>query len=144
MRLTEYTVRSISFLDWRHDCLSPSRTQPVVKTSWRMLTHNSTEYCWTHVSIIVFLTYGYASILVPLHPHHRLDSQTQTNQAVFKLQAAIGDFFRNYLSSQGFVEIHSPKMNGAASESGASVFKISYFKGRSKLPIALPSISLNT
>lgn len=55
--------------------------------------------------------------------------QTQTNQAVFKLQHAISHLFRDYLDSQGFTEIHSPKLQGAATESGASVFKVNYFKG---------------
>jgi aspartyl-tRNA synthetase len=59
--------------------------------------------------------------------------QTQTNQAVFKLQAAIGDLFRTFLNARGFIEIHSPKLQGAATESGASVFKVSYFKGLSTL-----------
>ncbi|KAI0304871.1 aspartyl-tRNA synthetase [Russula brevipes] len=58
-----------------------------------------------------------------------VDLRTQTNQAIFKLQSAIGTFFREYLDSQGFIEIHSPKLQGAATESGASVFKVSYFKG---------------
>ncbi|KAG7450457.1 aspartyl-tRNA synthetase [Guyanagaster necrorhizus] len=58
-----------------------------------------------------------------------LDLRTQTNQAVFKLQAAVGDLFREHLSAKGFIEIHSPKLQGAATESGASVFKVSYFKG---------------
>ena len=55
--------------------------------------------------------------------------QTQTNQAVFKLQHAISHLFREYLDGQGFIEIHSPKLQGAATESGASVFQVSYFKG---------------
>ncbi|THV04890.1 aspartate-tRNA ligase [Dendrothele bispora CBS 962.96] len=58
-----------------------------------------------------------------------VDLRTQTNQAIFKLQAAIGDLFREILGSNGFIEIHSPKLQGAATESGASVFKVSYFKG---------------
>ncbi|KAF8640837.1 hypothetical protein AX17_000486 [Amanita inopinata Kibby_2008] len=62
-----------------------------------------------------------------------VDLRTQTNQAVFKLQAAIGDLFRNYLSASGFIEIHSPKLQGAATESGASVFKVNYFKGNAFL-----------
>ncbi|TFL06520.1 hypothetical protein BDV98DRAFT_559551 [Pterulicium gracile] len=62
-----------------------------------------------------------------------VDLRTQTNQAVFKLQSAIGDLFRGYLSSQGFIEIHSPKLQGAATESGASVFKVGYFKGNAFL-----------
>ncbi|KAF9654373.1 aspartate-tRNA ligase [Thelephora ganbajun] len=58
-----------------------------------------------------------------------VDLRTQTNQAVFKIQAAIGDLFREFLSSKGFVEIHSPKLQGSATESGATVFKVNYFKG---------------
>ncbi|KAH7915832.1 aspartyl-tRNA synthetase [Hygrophoropsis aurantiaca] len=62
-----------------------------------------------------------------------IDLRTQTNQAIFKLQHAIGDLFREYLNGQGFIEIHSPKLQGAATESGASVFKVSYFKGNAFL-----------
>ncbi|KAF8216172.1 hypothetical protein K438DRAFT_2107385 [Mycena galopus ATCC 62051] len=60
-------------------------------------------------------------------------NRTPTNQAVFKLQSAIGDLFRQFLNSNGFLEIHSPKLQGAATESGASVFKVSYFKGNAFL-----------
>ncbi|KZP31283.1 aspartyl-tRNA synthetase [Athelia psychrophila] len=62
-----------------------------------------------------------------------LDLRTQTNQAVFKLQAVIGELFREHLVKAGFMEIHSPKIQGAATESGASVFKIGYFKGEAFL-----------
>ena len=62
-----------------------------------------------------------------------IDLRTHTNQAIFKLQSAIGDLFRGYLNSQGFIEIHSPKLQGAATESGASVFKVGYFKGNAFL-----------
>ncbi|KAI9572916.1 hypothetical protein HD554DRAFT_2035922 [Boletus coccyginus] len=55
--------------------------------------------------------------------------QTVTNQSIFKLQHAIGDLFRSYLNSSGFIEIHTPKLQGVATESGASVFKVDYFKG---------------
>ncbi|KAF8581666.1 aspartyl-tRNA synthetase [Ramaria rubella] len=58
-----------------------------------------------------------------------LDLRTQTNQAIFSLQAATTELFGSFLRSQGFIEIHSPKLQGAATESGASVFKVSYFKG---------------
>ncbi|KAF9229342.1 aspartyl-tRNA synthetase [Gyrodon lividus] len=61
------------------------------------------------------------------------DLRTVTNQAIFKLQHAIGDFFRSYLDNSGFIEIHSPKLQGAATESGASVFKVDYFKGNAYL-----------
>ena len=61
---------------------------------------------------------------------HVLFLQTPTNQSVFVLQAGVTRLFREYLESQKFVEIHSPKLQGAATESGASVFKVAYFKGK--------------
>lgn len=35
--------------------------------------------------------------------------------------------FRTYLDSKGFIEVHTPKLQGAATESGASVFEVNYF-----------------
>ncbi|KAJ7597094.1 hypothetical protein C8J56DRAFT_851040 [Mycena floridula] len=72
----------------------------------------------------------YNRVLLDTRLNNRVvDLRTQTNQAIFKIQSGIGDLFREFLSSKGFIEIHSPKLQGAATESGASVFKVSYFKG---------------
>lgn len=57
-----------------------------------------------------------------------IDLRTVTNQAIFRVQAAVCRLFRDYLISQNFTEIHSPKLLGAASEGGANVFKVSYFQ----------------
>jgi aspartyl-tRNA synthetase len=46
---------------------------------------------------------------------------------VFRIQAAVCQAFRTFLNEQGFIEIHTPKLLGGASESGASVFKVDYF-----------------
>ncbi|KAJ3561855.1 hypothetical protein NP233_g9937 [Leucocoprinus birnbaumii] len=62
-----------------------------------------------------------------------IDLRTQTNHAIFRLQAGISELFREYLHANRFTEIHSPKLQGAATESGASVFKVQYFKGNAYL-----------
>ncbi|CAE6419041.1 unnamed protein product [Rhizoctonia solani] len=62
-----------------------------------------------------------------------LDLRTQTSQSIFVMQSAVTDLFRQSLQAQGFIEIHSPKLQGAATESGASVFKVDYFKGKAFL-----------
>ncbi|PWN27044.1 aspartyl-tRNA synthetase [Jaminaea rosea] len=62
-----------------------------------------------------------------------LDLRTTTNQAIFRVQHGISKLFREYLEQREFVEIHTPKLQGAATESGASVFKVSYFKGNAFL-----------
>ncbi|KAH8431875.1 aspartyl-tRNA synthetase, cytoplasmic [Aspergillus melleus] len=56
-----------------------------------------------------------------------LDLRTPTSQSIFRIQSAIGNLFRFALDGQGFIEIHSPKLQGSATESGASVFGVNYF-----------------
>lgn len=56
-----------------------------------------------------------------------LDLRTTTSQAIIRVQAAVSGIFRSYLDTQDFIEIHTPKLQGGATESGASVFKLDYF-----------------
>lgn len=45
----------------------------------------------------------------------------------FKIQEGIVRAFRDYLYSQGFTEIHTPKIGARGAEGGANLFKFSYF-----------------
>jgi aspartyl-tRNA synthetase len=56
-----------------------------------------------------------------------MDLRTPTTQALFRIQAGVGMLFREYLSKEGFIEIHTPKLIAGASEGGANVFKMKYF-----------------
>ncbi|CAN8014481.1 unnamed protein product [Ixodes persulcatus] len=62
-----------------------------------------------------------------------LDLRTPANQAIYRLQAGVCSLFRESLAARGFVEIHTPKIISAASEGGANVFEVSYFKGSAYL-----------
>eukprot|EP00079_Xenopus_tropicalis_P030000 XP_012825721.1 PREDICTED: aspartate--tRNA ligase, cytoplasmic isoform X1 [Xenopus tropicalis] len=57
-----------------------------------------------------------------------IDLRTSTSQAVFGLQSGVCQLFRETLTQKGFVEIQTPKIISAASEGGANVFTVSYFK----------------
>ena len=60
--------------------------------------------------------------------HNRvIDLRTTASQSIFRIQSGICYFFRQNLHNEGFIEIHTPKLQGGASESGASVFKVQYF-----------------
>lgn len=48
-------------------------------------------------------------------------------RAVFKLQEGICRAFEEYLLSQRFTQIHSPKIVEAGAEGGANIFKLDYF-----------------
>ena len=48
-------------------------------------------------------------------------------RSVFKIQEAIVRGFRDYLQSQDFTEIHTPKIVHAGAEGGSNIFKLDYF-----------------
>lgn len=56
-----------------------------------------------------------------------IDTRTPANQAIFRIQAGVCQLFREFFQKHNFIEIHTPKMIGGASESGSSVFKLDYF-----------------
>ncbi|XP_067687206.1 aspartate--tRNA ligase, cytoplasmic-like isoform X1 [Haliotis asinina] len=62
-----------------------------------------------------------------------IDLRTQTNQALFRVQMGVCRHFRQHLEQNGFVEIHTPKIISAASEGGANVFEVTYFKTKAYL-----------
>ncbi|KAL0233906.1 hypothetical protein PCE1_002411 [Barthelona sp. PCE] len=55
------------------------------------------------------------------------DLRVPTNLAIFKIQAMIGQLFREFLMKNNFLEIHSPKIIGGSSEGGSNVFFLEYF-----------------
>ena len=55
-----------------------------------------------------------------------IDLRIPTNQAIFRIQSAVCQLFREALLSKDFVEIHTPKLLSGASEGGAAVFKVDY------------------
>lgn len=48
-------------------------------------------------------------------------------RAKFKVQEGVVKGFREYLDSQGFTEIHTPKIGSKGAEGGANIFKLEYF-----------------
>lgn len=56
-----------------------------------------------------------------------LDLRTEKNNLMMLVQSAIVDGMRSYLVKENFTEIHTPKLIGAASESGSDVFEVKYF-----------------
>ena len=55
------------------------------------------------------------------------DRRNLRKRAVFKLQEGIVRGFREFLQSQDFTEIHTPKIVAAGAEGGANIFKLDYF-----------------
>ena len=62
-----------------------------------------------------------------------IDLRSDKNILMFKVQTALVRYMREYLYSKDFTEIHTPKMIGAASESGSEVFEVKYFDRKAYL-----------
>jgi nondiscriminating aspartyl-tRNA synthetase len=66
-------------------------------------------------SLDVFLTHAPVGLRAP------------SKQSTFRLYSDLLAGFREYLLARDFVEIHTPKIAGSATEGGANVFKLDYF-----------------
>ncbi|KAK7736679.1 aspartate--tRNA ligase dps1 [Cytospora paraplurivora] len=62
-----------------------------------------------------------------------LDLRHPSNQALFRIRHMVTRKFREVLERDGFIEIQTPKLQPAATESGAEVFKVNYFGRRAFL-----------
>ncbi len=56
-----------------------------------------------------------------------LDLRSPENFLIFQVQTAVEHAMREFWLREGFIEIHSPKLMGTASESGAELFALDYF-----------------
>ena len=62
-----------------------------------------------------------------------VDLRTDKNNLLYKAQTCMIAAMREYCLKQNFVEIHTPKIIAAASESGSDVFELKYFDTKAYL-----------
>ena len=62
-----------------------------------------------------------------------IDLRREKNHLMLKLQTTLTAAMREFLVERGFVEIHTPKLIAAASESGSDVFEVKYFDTKAYL-----------
>ena len=56
-----------------------------------------------------------------------IDLRNPRNTLIRQVESCMIEAMRNYLYENNFTEIHTPKLIGAASESGSDVFEVKYF-----------------
>lgn len=56
-----------------------------------------------------------------------VDIRAPPHGSLMRVQGGVCQLFREFLYTNGFMEIHSPKLVAGASESGATVFQLNYF-----------------
>lgn len=88
----------------------PAETMPIAINKWKMNTSLETRLSLRPVSL-----------------------RNVRERAKFKIQEGIVRGFREFLSSQGFTEVHTPKIVSHGAEGGANVFKLNYFNKKAEL-----------
>ena len=68
-----------------------------------------------------------ASLIDARLDHRWLDLRNDYNANIFRIQSKFVEAMREFLYKNNFIEIHTPKLIGAASESGSEVFEVKYF-----------------
>ena len=82
----------------------PAEPMPIPISKWKMNTSLETKLALRPVSL-----------------------RNVRERAKFKIQEGIVRGFRDYLFTQGFTEIHTPKIGAKSAEGGANLFKLEYF-----------------
>jgi len=62
-----------------------------------------------------------------------IDLRRDKNHLMLEMQTTLTNALRKFLVERNFVEIHTPKLIAAASESGSDVFEVKYFDGNAYL-----------
>ena len=58
-----------------------------------------------------------------------IDLRRDKNHLMYEMQTTLTNAMREFLVERNFIEIHTPKLIAAASESGSDVFEVKYFDG---------------
>ena len=88
----------------------PADTMPIPVNKWKLNTSLETKLAFRPISL-----------------------RNIRERAKFKIQEGIVRGFRDYLFSQGFTEIHTPKIVARGAEGGSNVFKLDYFNKKAEL-----------
>ena len=62
-----------------------------------------------------------------------IDLRRDQNHLMLEMQTTLTNAMREFLVKKNFIEIHTPKLIAAASESGSDVFEVKYFDGKAYL-----------
>lgn len=88
----------------------PAQALPIAVSKWKLNTSLETKLALRPVSL-----------------------RNVRERAKFRIQEGIVRGFRDYLQSQGFTEIHTPKIVARGAEGGSNVFKLDYFNKKAEL-----------
>lgn len=101
---------------------------PKVKLNGMELIPDNIEVTSTNLDELPFNYKDLSTVNLDTRLDYRyIDLRSDKNILMFQVQSTLVRYMREYLYNNKFTEIHTPKIIGAASESGSEVFEIKYF-----------------
>lgn len=88
----------------------PAKTMPIPVSKWKLNTSLETKLNLRPISL-----------------------RNIRERTIFKIQEGLCRAFRDFLFSQGFTEIHTPKIGAKGAEGGSNIFKLDYFNKKAIL-----------
>lgn len=134
------TIQAVMFDKKLLDSLSELSVESVVEVTGEIKeAEQAPDGVEIAVSSLKVLSEAHPELAIPVHEKagetgqekrldwRWIDLRKPRNQLIFKVWTALEEGAREYWTSQNYLQIHSPKLMGTASESGAEVFKVEYF-----------------
>ncbi len=120
--------------------------ESAISISGRVVENPSVRLGGVEIQLAELSVVNAAESPLPLDPFsenvsgidHRLDwrhidLRAPQNRLIFEIQTTVEGAMREYWMQNHFIEIHSPKLMGTASESGAELFALPYFNSTAYL-----------
>lgn len=110
--------------------------ESAISVTGKIVINSDVKMGGMEIEIESIKVYTHASVPLPIAPDSDLELQIDQRQLslrrpfeqlVFRVQTTLEIGMRRYWEQHGFVEIHSPKLMGTPSESGAELFEVPYF-----------------
>ncbi len=126
--------------------ISATPTESVVSVTGTVVDNPIVKLGGLEIQLETYEVIGPAEAPIPLDPTAEalpsidyrldwrfLDMRRPPVTLLFKVQTTAEAAFREYWLKHDFIEIHSPKLMGSPSESGAELFEVQYFETKAYL-----------
>ncbi|MCL2769131.1 MAG: aspartate--tRNA(Asn) ligase [Solirubrobacterales bacterium] len=119
-----------------NDAVSALTPESTVRVVGEVVEDERVKLGGLEVRLAELEVYSAADPELPVTPESSMDKRIDWRQVdlrrpdrrlIFEVQTTVEAAMREHWREQGFIEIHTPKLMGSASESGAELFRVDYF-----------------
>lgn len=113
-----------------------------IQASGRVVINESSKLCGLDIDIVHVRVLSLAATPLPIDSNsseelqldwRSLSMRSPRNHLMMRVQTCVEVAMRKFWAQEGFLELHSPKLMGTASESGGELFSLDYFDGKAYL-----------